>query len=202
MPSKTVQIVLTSSRVIDTQVCSSFKWWRIGAIFFIWSFWLCRDFLTFEKYVHMNLSSEEFLNSEYIRLASFVINEIWRIKQEKCATTTRMHSSRMRTARLLPISHSMHCSREGGVPSQGCTCPGGCTCPEGCTCQGGRVPAWGGLPAQGCTCPGGLPAEGCTCPGGCTCQGEGTCPGGVPALGGHNCPGTAPPVDRQTCVKT
>ena len=44
-------------------------------------------FLTFEKYVHVNLLSEEFLNSEYIRLASFVINEIWRIKQERCATT-------------------------------------------------------------------------------------------------------------------
>ena len=32
-----------------------------------------------------------------------------------------MHSSRMRTARLLPVSPSMHCFR--GVP-WGCTCPG------------------------------------------------------------------------------
>ena len=32
-----------------------------------------------------------------------------------------MHSSRMRTARLLPVSHSMHCSR-------GVSGPGGCTC--------------------------------------------------------------------------
>ena len=66
---------------------------------------------------------------------------------------TRKHSSRMRTARLLPLSPSMHCS--GG----GCTCPGGVPA-GGCTCLGG-VPAreevylsGGGLPAQGGTCPG------------------------------------------------
>ena len=58
----------------------------------------------------------------------------------------------MRTAHLLPVSPSMHCS--GGVPAQGvylrrrCTCPGGCTCPGVCTCPGG------------CTCPGrGVPAQ-------------------------------------------
>ena len=90
-----------------------------------------------------------------------------------------MHSSRMRTGRLLPVSPSMHCSgggcvsaREvylpkGGVPARGCTCPVECTClgvylPRGCTCQGG-------VPARGCTCWGYLP-------GGCTCQ-----RGGVPA---------------------
>ena len=38
-------------------------------------------------------------------------------------TQTRMHSSRMRTARLLPVSPSMHCS--WGCTCQGCTCPGG-----------------------------------------------------------------------------
>ena len=96
-----------------------------------------------------------------------------------------MHSSRMRTARLLPVSPSMHCS-QGGVPAQwGCTCPGGgCTWPgRGCTCPGGylprRVPAWGGLPAQGVYLPRGVYLRGgCTCPRGCTCQ------GGVPAQGG------------------
>ena len=34
----------------------------------------------------------------------------------KSKETTRMHSSRMRTARLLPVSPSMHCSG-GDVPS-------------------------------------------------------------------------------------
>ena len=49
---------------------------------------------------------------------------------------TRMHSSRVRTARLLPISPSMHCSRgvylPGGVPAWGVYLPGG-----------------GGVPARG-----------------------------------------------------
>ena len=96
---------------------------------------------------------------------------------------TRMHS-RMRTARLMPVSPSMHCSRGE------CTCPGGVPA-RGCTCQGECVPAGGGggvylsggvyllgvgVPGQGvylpggCTCPGGvptwgLPARGCTCSG-------------------------------------
>ena len=56
---------------------------------------------------------------------------------------TRMHSSRVRTARLLPISPSMHCSR-------GCTCPG-VYLPGGCTCPG--VPARR-VPARGGTCSG------------------------------------------------
>ena len=63
---------------------------------------------------------------------------------------TRMHSSRMRTARLLPVSPSMHCSGgylvPGGVPAQGdLPGPGGCTRSRG------------GVPAQGCTCLGGVP---------------------------------------------
>ena len=102
----------------------------------------------------------------------------------------RMHSSRMRTARLLPVSPSMHCSRGWMYLPGGCTCsgvylPGGCTCqgevylPRKCTCLWdvplGGVPTWG-VPAWGweCTCPGDVPARGCTCqgvylPGGCTC---------------------------------
>ena len=67
--------------------------------------------------------------------------------------TTRMHSSRMRTARLLPISPSMHCSwgvylLEGYLPEGGCTCPG-------------DVPAWGDVPALGVyLLVGGVPAQG------------------------------------------
>ena len=68
---------------------------------------------------------------------------------------TRMHSSRMRTARLLPVSPSMHCSGgylvPGGVPSQGdLPGPGGCTrswgvyLPGGCTWPQGDVPGPGG----------------------------------------------------------
>ena len=44
-----------------------------------------------------------------------------------CSLITRMHSNRMRTAHLLPVSPIMHCSGgSGGVPARGvCTCPGG-----------------------------------------------------------------------------
>ena len=61
---------------------------------------------------------------------------------------TRMHSSRMRTARLLPVSPNMHCSgcvpAQGGVPiRQGCTYPGGMYLPRGSVYLPGGVPAWG-----------------------------------------------------------
>ena len=62
-----------------------------------------------------------------------------------------MHSSRMRTARLLPVSPSMHCSCGG-------TCLGGVPAKGGVPAQGG-LPA-GGVPAWGCTCPAGVPAQG------------------------------------------
>ena len=58
-----------------------------------------------------------------------------------------MYSSRMRTARLLPVSPSMHCSQGGYFVGE-------------CTCLGvylpGGVPAWG-VPSGGGvgTCPGG-----------------------------------------------
>ena len=109
----------------------------------------------------------------------------------------------MLTARLLPVSPRMHCSRGvylvlrgvpglGDVPawgylprgglctwSRGCTCPGECTWSGGCTCPG--VPALGGdVPGLG----GVYLVQGrCTCPGvpgpgGCTWSGGCTCPGG------------------------
>ena len=72
-----------------------------------------------------------------------------------------MHSSRMRTARLLTVSqHALP-----GVPAGGCALPGvylprGCTCPGGVPAQGG-VPARGGVPAQGdVPAHGGVPAWG------------------------------------------
>ena len=69
----------------------------------------------------------------------------------------------MPTARLLPVSPSMHCSGglylPGGVPAQGVYLPGGVPgqgrgvyLPEGVSAQGG----------VGCTCPGGVPAGGYT----------------------------------------
>ena len=52
-------------------------------------------------------------------------------RDSKNIQQTRMHSSRMRTARLLPVSPSMHCSW-GGVPGQGVHLVlGGCTWSQG-----------------------------------------------------------------------
>ena len=63
---------------------------------------------------------------------------------------TRMHSSGMRTVRLLTVSqHALW---------WGDTCPGG-----------------GGVPARGCTCPGGVPARGYLAGGYLPAQ-RGTCP--------------------------
>ena len=83
---------------------------------------------------------------------------------------TRLHSSRMRTARTLTISPSMLCS--GGVPGLG----GGVYLgPGGCTWSGGGVPGPGGCTwSQG----GGVPGP----RGGCTWSRGG---GGVPGPGGY-----------------
>ena len=106
---------------------------------------------------------------------------------------TRMHSSRMRTTRLLTVSQHALAGRctcqgvylPGGGPARGMYLPGG-------------VPAWG-VPARGVPVgvylQGGVSArgrvyllgEGVPVGGGCTCRG-GTCwgvylPGGVPAQG-------------------
>ena len=67
----------------------------------------------------------------------------------------------MCTARLLPVSPSMHCSR-GDVPGpRGVYLPGGMYLPRGVYLPGG------------CTCPGGVPAWEVYLPGG-------TCPGTPP----------------------
>ena len=87
---------------------------------------------------------------------------------------TRLHSSGMRTARLLTVSQHALC--RGGVPGcGGCTClAGGCTCPGG-TCRGVYLPGWGvyllgGVPAGGVPAQGVPARRGCTC-WGCTCWG-------------------------------
>ena len=58
---------------------------------------------------------------------------------------TRMHSSRMRTAHLLPVSLGMHCSLGGGVPGPGVAPgPGGSTWSWGVYLVPGDVPGPGG----------------------------------------------------------
>ena len=53
---------------------------------------------------------------------------------------TSMHSSRKRTARLLPVSPSMHCA--GGVSAPGGVCSGsGGVCSGGGFCLAGCIPA-------------------------------------------------------------
>ena len=86
-----------------------------------------------------SLSNVENVTSQHVDYVHNVNFFIWSftVATQK-QMITRMHSSRVRTARLLPISPSMHCSR-------------------GCTCLGG-VPAQGYLP--GGYLPGGVPARG------------------------------------------
>ena len=88
---------------------------------------------------------------------------------------TRMHSSRMRTAHLLPVSHRMHCSRRvepgpGGVPGPGVVylvlggvptpvvylVPGGCNWSHGGYLVLGGSGTWseGDTWSRGSTCPG------------------------------------------------
>ena len=66
-------------------------------------------------------------------------------------SVTSMHSSRVRTARLLPVSPSMHCTGgclllggllRGGVCSWGCLLLGG-SAPSGVSALGGVVCSWG-----------------------------------------------------------
>ena len=134
---------------------------------------------TFSELLHRIFETHCRSTKIYILLIVLTFPKI-DIKYSKISMVTRMHSSRMRTACLLPVSPSMHCSQGGYLP-RGCTCPGGCTC-RGCTCPGG-VPAQGVYPLGGCTCPGGYLPGGCTCPGGAPVQ-------------------VLPPMDRHTCVKT
>ena len=128
---------------------------------------------------------------------------------------TRLHSSRMRTARVLTVSPSMLCtggsvcSQEVCVPGPGpggvsgpggvylvlgvCLLLGGVPGPGGCTGSRGGVPGWGVVSGPGGGAPGlgGVPG-----PGGCTwlgCLLLGRC---VPGHGGGV--RYSPPVNRMT----
>ena len=138
-----------------------------------------------------------------------------------------MHSSRMRTSRLLPVSPSMHCSRGmhlilrgylvlGDVPAGGCTCPGGVGVylpggtwsrgvpgPRGCICRGRTCSRRVYLPMGVYLVLGGVPAQGgVPGPGGCTYLGGVPGPGGCTYLGVYLVPGgpaqVLPPVNRIT----
>ena len=108
---------------------------------------------------------------------NFSLNQTWLIKMYLCLVQegenfvslmssnsfrTRMHSSRMCTARSLTM---------GVYLSGGCTCPG----------EGVYLPRRGVYLPGGCTCSGRYP-----CPGVCTCPGVGV------YLRGDTCPGTPP----------
>ena len=118
---------------------------------------------------------------------------------------TRMHSSRMRTARLLPVSPSMHCP--GGVPGPGgwgLPGPGECTWSrEGVPCPKGLYLVLGGVPGLECT----WSREGVPGPRGLYLVwgvpgGVYLIPGGVPGPGGGICPDTPPMwTEWQTGVK-
>ena len=116
---------------------------------------------------------------------------------------TRMHSSRMRTARVLTVSLSMLCGGGGGVPGPGVPGPRGVYLVQGATWSsrgvpgpadgvpgpaGGCVPGLGGVPGlEGVPGPGGYLVGGCTWSGGV--PGPGCVPGsrGVYLVWGRGC---------------
>ena len=137
---------------------------------------------------------------------------------------TRLHSSRMRTARALTISPRKLCGGGGVYLVPGGICSGGCTWSWGVYLVQGGVCSKGGLP------PGGVPGPGVSAPGvylvqeRCLLWGVylvwgvsaprgvylvqgGVCslggvpgPGGCLLLGGCTWSGTPPTVDRHTPV--
>ena len=134
-------------------------------------------FIQWEPYKMFFYSKHAFLYYHCNSLQYFPRDRIPRKTNNDVYFNIRMHSSRMRTARLLPYFPA--CTtlcREGvylprGVPAWGRVyLSRGLYLPkEGCTCQG--------VPAQGVYLPGGVPAQGVYLPrgvylpGGCTCQG-------------------------------
>ena len=67
---------------------------------------------------------------------------------------TRMHSSRMRTACLLPVSPRMHCG--GSTPQGGWVSAPGGVCFWGVSASGGCLLLEGGLLSGDCLLPGGV----------------------------------------------
>ena len=112
------------------------------------------SYVLLQSYINRGLSAKHLTFGQDFYKAS-VSFEIWIYM---CHMTkelsTRMHSSGMRTARLLTASqHALHrgcipaCTAQGVYPSMHWA---GGFCPWGCTCPG--VSAQGGVPAWGCSC--------------------------------------------------
>ena len=70
------------------------------------------------------------------KLTKLTVLELFSERDEKNSFETSMHSSRMRTACLLHVSPSMHCSRGGGLILGGVCFPEGCAS-WGCLLPGG-----------------------------------------------------------------
>ena len=75
---------------------------------------------------------------------------------------TRLHSSRMRTARSLTVSPSMLCEGEGGclLPRGGVSASLGVSASRGCLLPRGVSASWGGCLLPGVVCFQGLSASG------------------------------------------
>ena len=106
---------------------------------------LCMQMQTLQPIVS-NISKEDMIHfrNKYIKVASYQFTTLIVVG---ILIETRRHSSGMRTARLLPVSTSMHCFRGVYLP-RGCTCSGGVPArgvylPRGSTCPEGLVPTWG-----------------------------------------------------------
>ena len=106
----------------------------------------CHSGLVTVRKLHRHGTHRNYTEQEMTHLLiSFIVTVLWTLLKYfqllpyKYKTKTRLHSSRMRTARLLPVSPSMHCAARGCVllgggcllPGRGCLRPGGRLLPRG-----------------------------------------------------------------------
>ena len=71
-----------------------------------------------------------------------IVNMHWCRKRQRILTS--MHSSKMRTARLLPVSPSMYCAAgKGGHLLREVSAPRGCVCCRGVCLLPGGICSWG-----------------------------------------------------------
>ena len=97
-------------------------------------------FLDFKLYVIKDAS----LKHAFRRELTFLFQQRFRIRSYTISNyqiKTRLHSSRMRTARLLPIFPSMHCTGVGGAWLGGAWFQGGVPGPRG-VCSGEGACLW------------------------------------------------------------
>ena len=118
----------------------SFHFFRRGGKFQFLFLWRkrCLDFLLYQR---MSFDVIMYLKMDFL-LQKIYICKMCRGLSFQVYFQTRMHYSRMRTARLLSISPIIHCSR--GICPEGVYLPGWCTYLGGVPARG--VPAQGGVP--------------------------------------------------------